>query len=182
MKKMTWITGLTLLVAATAAGAHEPGAHVHGVGELRIAVDGPELVIDLESPLDNLLGFEHAPRTDRERAAVRAMAAKLRQSQTMFAATAAARCTSTKVELGSSALPPELLGEPPAATAAPDPDGHADLDASFAFRCEVPERLQGIDVGLLQAFPGFRRLNVSVAGPKSQSAVVLTPPQRAVRW
>ena len=171
-------------LAPARARAHEPGAHVHGVAELRIAIDGPLLEIDLESPLDNLLGFEHAPRSDRERAAVRAMAARLRQAQTMFVATAAARCKPTKVRLESSALPAELLGEAPPASAdtSKDPDGHADLDATFTFQCEAPERLQGVDVGLMQAFKGLRRINVSVAAPKGQSAVVLTPGVRAVRW
>ena len=166
------------------AAAHEPGAHVHGVAELHVAIDGHALEIDLESPLDNLLGFEHPPRSDSERAAVRAMAARLRQAQTMFVTSAAAQCKTTKVQLASAALPAELLGETPAAAGAAtqDADGHADLDASFSFECQAPERLKGMEVGLMQAFAGFRRINVSVAGPRGQSSVVLTPGQRTVAW
>jgi len=69
------------------AAAHEPGAHVHGVAEMRVVVDCAQLEVPLESPLDNLLGFEHAPRTETERAAVRTMAATLRKSR-LFAAPA----------------------------------------------------------------------------------------------
>lgn len=160
--------------------------HTHGAAELRITVEGGQLEIALESPLDNLLGFEHPPRTEAERAAVRAMAAKLRQAQTLWVPTPAAGCLLSRVELASSALAPELLGGPgPAARArapAPEVDAHADLDASFAFVCAAPAELKGVDVGLLQAFPGFRRLAVQVVGPRGQSATVLTPGKRAVRW
>ena len=171
-------------LAPTRAAAHEPGAHVHGVAELHVAIDGRALEIDLESPLDNLLGFEHPPRSDSERAAVRAMAARLRQAQTMFVTPAAAQCKTTKVRLASAALPAELLGETPAAAGAAtkDADGHADLDASFSFECQAPERLKGMEVGLMQAFAGFHRINVAVAGPRGQSAAVLTPGRRALSW
>ena len=172
------------LVACFAASAAEPGAHVHGAAELRVTVDGNQLDIALESPLDNVLGFEHAPRTDPERGAVRAMAAKLRQAQNLFAPTAVAQCTLSSVQLESAALAPELLGEPKPAQpeAKKDEDGHADLDASFGWRCAAPEKLTGMDVRLLQAFPGFRKLNVQVVGPRGQSSTVLSPSERTVRW
>ena len=165
-----------VLALPTMASAHEPGAHVHGVAELRVSIDGGELEIALESPLDNMLGFEHAPRTDEQRAAVRTMAAKLRQAQTLFTPTAGAQCALASVQLASAALPADLLGEPkPAAPdAAQDEDGHADLDATFSWRCTAPEQLKGMDVGLIQAFPGVRKLNVQVVGPKGQSATMLS--------
>lgn len=172
------------LQAPPGVQAHEPGAHVHGVAELSVAVDGPQLEIGLESPLDNVLGFEHVPRTDKQRAAVRAMAGKLRQAQTLFVPTAAAQCTLAEVQLSSAALPAELLGQAKPATgdAPKDEDGHADLDATFTFKCAVPAQLKGMDVVLMQAFPGFRKLNVSVAGPKGQSAMVLAPGKQVVSW
>ncbi|HEY4081617.1 MAG TPA: DUF2796 domain-containing protein [Burkholderiaceae bacterium] len=164
--------------------AHEPGAHVHGMAELRVAIDAPQLEISLESPLDNVLGFEHAPRDDKQRAAVRVMAARLRQAQTLFVPTPAAHCRLTTVQLASAALPADLLGEKPAASpeASHDADGHADLDATFTFSCAAPSLLKGMDVDLMQAFAGFHKINVSVAGPAGQSSVVLTPGTRTVRW
>jgi hypothetical protein len=166
-----------------AAAAHEPGAHVHGVAELRVVVDGARLEATLESPLDNLLGFEHAPRTDAQRDAVRAMAATLRGSPGPLTPTAAARCTLESVHLASSALPAVLLGETAAAAAPADAqEGHADLDASFTWRCEAPAQLAGLDVGLMHAFPRIRRLDAQVVGPKGQSATQLSAARPALRW
>jgi hypothetical protein len=39
-----------------------------------------------------------------------------------------------------------------------------------------------MDVRLLQAFPGFRKLNVQVVGPRGQSSTVLSPSERTVKW
>jgi hypothetical protein len=166
---------------------------VHGAAELRIVVDGPQLQLALETPLINVLGFEHAPRNDKQRAAVRAMAAKLRRPQELFIPTPAARCTAGDVSLQSAVLAPELLGEKKGTdsaastqrAAAPQKEQaseHADLDASFSWRCEAPAQLKGIDVGLMKAFPGLRKLDVQVVGPHGQSATQVTPARRSVTW
>ena len=44
--------------------AHCAPAHVHGVARIDLAVDGDQLTLSLEMPLDNLVGFEHAPVVD----------------------------------------------------------------------------------------------------------------------
>lgn len=49
---------LVLLPATLHAGEK---AHQHGVAILEVAVDGGTLRLRLESPLNNLAGFEHAP-------------------------------------------------------------------------------------------------------------------------
>jgi hypothetical protein len=50
-----------------AAQAQQQHAHVHGQMKLDVAIDGPTVVIDMESPLDNIVGFERAPKTDAEK-------------------------------------------------------------------------------------------------------------------
>ncbi len=172
-------------LASPALQAASGDAHVHGTAALRIAVEGPQLVVELESPLANLLGFEHAPRTDAQRAAVRAMADKLRLPQVLLKPSAGASCVAGGVEINAPTLPPEWLGNPvPAAQTAAGKAGgeHADLAATYRWRCEAPAQLRGLEVGLVQAFPGLRRIDVQVAGPKGQSAAVLTGAMRSVAW
>ena len=48
--------------------------------------------INLNSPLDNLLGFERAPRNEKERQTVRTVASKLHQADNLFIFTPAAQC------------------------------------------------------------------------------------------
>ena len=175
---------LMSLALGAAAATRELGAHVHGVAELRVVIDGNQLSISFESPLDNVVGFERAPRTDKERSAVRSMATRLRQAQTLFVTTPAAQCKLVSVQLVSAALPADLLGEPKPTKVegSKEGEGHADLDASFTFNCANASQLKGMDVGLMQAFPGLRKLNVQVVGPKGQSATTLVPGKRALAW
>lgn len=169
-----------LVACAAHAG---PGAHVHGKAELDVAIDGPQLEIRLSTPLDGLVGFEHAPRNDRQRAAAQAAVERLRKPEHLFTPTPAAGCTPAGVTLASSALPADVLGTPASTQFAAGPDsGHADLDGVFVFRCASPERLQGMDVGLLKAFPGIRQLKVNVAGPRGQTAATVVPSRTGVRW
>lgn len=176
------LAALACLTLPALAPAHEPGAHVHGVAELRIVVDGPQLDISLESPLDNLLGFEHAPRTELQRSAVRQLARTLRDASLPFTLNPAARCRLAGVTLASGALPPALLGEAGSATPPAEGDGHADLEADFHWRCDAPQALDRVDVNLMTHFPGLRRLKVQVVTPNGQRATELAPGRRSVTW
>ncbi|KFB75420.1 DUF2796 domain-containing protein [Candidatus Accumulibacter cognatus] len=154
------------------AAAGEPAAHVHGAASLLVAIDGKNLTLNLESPLNNLVGFEHTPRTEKQKAAVRAMAERLNQPASLFIASPVAACTPLSVKLESPVLEPTK----------PAGDGHADLDGEFVFRCEHPEALRALEVGLFQAFPRLQRVDAQVAGPRGQSAVRLSPQQRNIAW
>lgn len=152
-------------------------AHVHGVGRLDVALEGNTLTLHLDSPLINLVGFEHAANSSNDKEAVRTMANTLREATRMFVTEPAAQCKLAEVQLESAALAPALLGEkePAEANAAPQ-DGHADLDGDFTLVCASPGALNVIDVTpLLRAFPGFQRIDVQLATPKKQGAFQLVP-------
>jgi hypothetical protein len=160
-------------LVAVPASAHEPGPHQHGVATLQVAVDGGTLTLNLESPLDNLLGFEHVARTEQQKAAVRGMAERMNKAVTLFVPTPAAHCTSASVKLESPVLEP---------TKTAGGDGHADLDGEFMFRCEHPETLHDIEVILFDGFPNLRQIDVQVASPRGQAAAKLSPKQRRITW
>jgi len=165
---------LSCLLAAALAlpGATFAAPHQHGVAKLDIAVDGPTLAIDFETPLDNLLGFERAPRNDAERKAADAAVATLKAGASVFRIDPAAQCTLDEVVVNSAPL---KLGSP--ATKADD--GHADLDASYRFTCKgtAPAFL---DIGLFESFKRMRRIDVQVATGKAQSKLTLRRPAKQV--
>ncbi len=199
---------------AVPARAHGAGSHVHGRATLEIAIDGAAVQVNLNSPLDNLLGFEHAPRNEKERQAVRTMALKLRQADNLLIFTPAAQCRLKSARLESLLLPSELLmsdsssrGDHDKGDKSPIPspapsgstassrstpsqtapfnehtDDHAELEATWNFRCALPQALQGLDVRLFQAFPGLRRVDAAMAGPKGQSSMRLSPASTRLKW
>jgi hypothetical protein len=161
------------VIVALPTAAHGPGAHVHGVAKLDVAVEGDTLTLGLESPLDNLLGFEHMPRTEKQKAAVRAMADTLNKPAALFVPTPAAQCAPATVKLESPVLKEAKKDAG---------DGHADLDGDFVFRCAHPDALQDIEVKLFGAFPHLRQVDVQVVSPQGQTAARLTPKQQRVSW
>ena len=165
---------LCLAAPVFAAHDHDHHAHVHGVAKLEVAVEGGQIDLHLESPLEALLGFEHAPRTDKERAAVVRMRQTLEQGGKLFAPTAAAGCKLVSVEVEAAILE--------ANPTAGDYDEHGDLDADFRFTCAHPGKLTGMEVRLSDAFPGMRRVDAQVVSGRGQSAARLTTRMRFLSW
>jgi|SRR5581483_3022581 len=164
-----------LMVVAALSGAalaREPGPHVHGAAKLQVALEKNSVTIDFESPLHNLLGFEHAPRTDAEKAAVAALRERLQKPLALFVPTPAAECSVASVKLDSPVFGTSPAGE----------GGHADLDAEFVYTCRQPEHLQDLRVTIFTIFPGTRTIDAQVAGPRGQAAARLSAAQPRLAW
>lgn len=174
------LIGTTVLLSQ-AAFAHEPGAHVHGVATLDVALDAKILTIDLSSPLDNLIGFEHLPQNDRQRGLVKAMTERLNKADKLFIPTAAAACTLQSTHLSSLVLDNPKDPQPQAKTDGEEA-GHADLDGEFVFSCARPENLHDLEVRLFKPFPNLHVVNVAVATAKGQAAAKLTSDNNKVVW
>ena len=173
---------IVALVVAHGA-AYAAGPHEHGAATLHVAVEGDRLHLELSSPLENLVGFERAPRNEKETAAVKAMAERLREPERLFVPTPDAKCTRASVDLESPVLDPALLGgKPRTAPAKPTGGAHASIDAVIVFRCERPQQLTGLEVKAFEAFPKLKRLDVKVAGAKKQSGARLTPRNPRLSW
>ncbi len=175
---------LALILPITLAHAHGLGAHVHGTGSLQVAVDNDGLSLDMDTPLDNLLGFEHEPRNDKQKTAVRKMAQTLRDAARQFVLSPAAHCTLSSVHLASSVLDPKLLGENSKhqQVAKEEEAGHADLDAGFTFTCTNPKELHDMEIKLFDSFPNLHQLDVQLVGPHGQAGMKLDSRQRRLTW
>ena len=157
---------LVSIQAALAAGKHE-----HGKANLNVAVDGERLIIELDSPADNLVGFEFRPRTDEQKARVAAALEALRDGAGLFAMPPGADC-----RLKSAAVSPPDYGDAGHDhDHDKDEDSHADFEAAWEFRCSNMAALMWLETSLFARFPGTRQLATSIIAPAGQTAVVLTP-------
>jgi hypothetical protein len=159
---------LALPLAALAGKAHQ-----HGVARLDIGADPGKIVIALESPLDNLLGFERAPRSEAERKLAADTIAKLKDGASLFRIDPAAACTLASVELNSAPL---KLGS--AAASAKDGD-HGDLDAEYTFAC-TGTPAGHVEIALFDAFPRLQQLAVQAATAKGQASQTLKRPSKRI--
>lgn len=92
---------MSMALAFSLPAMAQQAAHEHGVADLRVAADGNTVVIEFDSPLDNLVGFEHAPRDDAQRDALREAEERLASFDVLFALTPAAGCTLREVQIES---------------------------------------------------------------------------------
>ena len=169
------VAGVLACLLAAPALAHKTGAHVHGEAHVRVVVDGTQLLIEFDSPLDSLVGFEHAPKNERQRAALARAEAALRETAALFALPAAAACVpGGAVELN---LPwtASAAGEPARAA---EHGGHSDMQASYVFECAAPQALTELRVNLFDAFPRLHRVRAETATPGGQGAATLDKARR----
>jgi hypothetical protein len=182
MKKVSLF--FLMIMSVTSLYAADP--HVHGVAELDVVLNGNTLSMHFTTPLDNLVGLERAPRTEKERATVRRMAEQLRASDTLFKLTSAAQCAPASVKLEAPIIDPNLLDAPGKETATRQNKtehkhqedshgtGHAELVAEFVFDCAKPDALNSLDVLLFKAFPSLHRIDVQAITSHGQSGKRLT--------
>ncbi len=137
-------------------------AHEHGAVKLNVTIEGKQLTITLESPLDGVVGFERAPKNAAEKAKVDAAVARLQTAESLFKVDAAAACRLSKTTLKA----PVIGVGVPAPVA--DKSGHGDLDGEFVFECQDANQVRQIDVSLFDAFPNMKRIDVQAATPAGQ--------------
>ena len=143
-------------------------AHQHGVAHLTVALEAQTLVIELTSPADNVVGFEHAPRKAGEKAAVAAGTSALRRPA-LFVPNPEASCGTARTE----AVNPFASG---------DHRSHRDFTARHAYNCRQPEKLVLIDASpLFQALPRLRKLQADYALPAVQGSASLSPAHPRLR-
>lgn len=141
--------------------------HVHGQGMLNVVIDNGSISIELEMPLDAAVGFEHAPKTDNQKAALAEAEAVLKDAETLFKPNAEADCLESNTEV---AMPSFAGGE------------HADIDAEYIYTCGNPAALKSIETTLFARFKRLYRLETQRSGPKGQGAQRLTPKKPVLTW
>jgi hypothetical protein len=164
---------------ASGADRREAGRHEHGTSELRVAIDGNDVEVELEGPAANFIGFEYQPSTAAEQQALDAALAALKAPERLLAWPAAAGCRLVSAEV----TPPKYeTGEEDGEhheAAGDDHDGaedvHSEFSAQYVYRCSTPAALDTLRVLVFERFPQTSRIDARVAGPGAQTGATLTP-------
>lgn len=121
-----------LLLCALAIGglipAGVPAQHVHGVIELGVVVEGDTVAVSLRAPLDDMVGFEHAPESDEQRESIRQAAAMLSNADAMFGLAGSASCSISDTSVDGPAYVTEHLAGGEAGSAGSHDGHHHDSD------------------------------------------------------
>ena len=186
----------TPVVAQESRGAD---AHEHGVGSLNIAVDGDTVVMELNAPGADIVGFEYAAESDADREAIGNALAILVRPQELFALPEGAGCTVTRSfaelvggdihEHGEYASDSEHdhdaehdhdeehehAGQDHDDEPAPDDeDRHAEFHAEYELSCTDSGAISEIDFGYFERIENAMELEVQVVtGSGAQAFEVL---------
>lgn len=137
-------------------------AHQHGMAQLTLVLEKNTVQVALESPADNIVGFEHAATKPGEKAAVAAAISTLSQP-TLLGLSTEAGCSKATTRIK------KML-------ATPEHSAHRDIEVSHTLSCSQPDKLKQLDASaLFKAFPRMQSLKVEFALPAGQGSVILTP-------
>jgi hypothetical protein len=159
------------------------GTHVHGIGQLNLALDGNELYIELDSPAANIVGFEHAPSSDADHEAIDKAVAALSDGEGLFRLTPAAGCQLGDAQIESALIDDDGHDEHKHEEHGHDDhETHADIRATYQFACDNPGALDGVVVEIFETFPGTERLQMQFVIGDRQGATELTPSNHSVTF
>ena len=207
MRPATALAGILVAGAAFAASdgeRREHDAHEHGHGALDIVVEGEELVIELRIPAVNVVGFEHAPKDDAEREAVRQALVPFGDATSLFVLPAEAECEVEEAEAAIVSMGHEDEHEGDGHEhekdgheidehekdehekheedgSDSDMEAHSELRATYHFHCHAPERIGEIDVRVFEHLHDAEEIDVRVVTPAAQLAMELNPESTVVR-
>jgi hypothetical protein len=167
--------GGLLQLAALQSSALE--AHVHGIAELHVVLEGTQLDIELHSPAVNLLGFEHHANTKQEQETVDQARRLLADSEKIFQF-APSVCTAIS-ETADFSDEPEHHEEHDA-KGEHEEHHHGDIVVHYQFNCSSPEKLQRLSTTLQKQFPGIHTMEVQWIVSGRQGAVTLDNKQQHV--
>ena len=170
-------------------------AHEHGVAHMNVAFEGHQLYIELISPAANIVGFEHHPRSEEQKAAVKKAIEKLEKGDTLFILPSVAGG-----ELSISTIHTDIEGETGHSSRdnhggqhdetekgekddkdlhhddheSDNPEQHSEFRAEYHFVCKQPEKLKHIGVRLFRVFPGIERIEVQLLTATKKTALELS--------
>ena len=162
--------GCLLTYPTVAADFEQHPPHEHGKVTINVALDGNQLVVELESPAVNVVGFEHEPRSEAERAAVSGAEKLLGSGRGLFTLPRQARCQFEKTDLKRPQW--ETTDDVPGQ---PEPPGqHADYEARFTYQCWSPNQLKWLEPALLDKLRNVTEARLNIATQRGQQSEIAT--------
>ena len=120
------------MTCSLGASATAQSTHVHGQGQVSMAIDQNLLSMTLESPGADIIGFEHEARTAEEKAAVREALKQLSDPMFVIQLPESASC---KVIQASSEVASENGGEGHADHEDHESEAHGSFIAEYQLAC-----------------------------------------------
>lgn len=180
----TFLAVIASTTLAFAAGEEnrEQGPHQHGHGSLEIAFEKSAVSMELRVPGNDIVGFEHAPKSDAEKSAVETASARLRDPLALFGIPAAAGCKvqDADVHMHGGKDDGHDHGDHKHDTTAPAGStskaddghdheaGHASFHVKYTLACSKPAAITQLAFTFFEAFPRAEEIEIVAISQKAQ--------------
>jgi hypothetical protein len=128
------------------------------VSILKIAVEGQNVQMELESPANDIIGFEHAPKNNKQKVAIENALSELQDAAGIFFPSSEANC---KIDENSAEFEIE--------------EGHSETHSGFhviwKMTCSDPKRLTNLETTFFELFPKAKEIEVEIISESGQNAI-----------
>ena len=153
-------------------------AHEHGVGQLDIAFDGKQILMELHAPGADIVGFEYAAESAEDRAKIDAAVAMLARPLDLFVITEAAGCilvqASAELERDEGQVDHEDEHDDHEDAnhqeKNTDEPGHTEFHAEYLLACANPGAVTKITFTYFDAFPNALEVEVQLISNKGATS------------
>lgn len=155
--------------------------HVHGEAELFIVVVEQQIMIEMESPADNIVGFEHAPQTQEQKDRVASSLKTLNEYQHLVELTTKAGCTQTEASVESPFDTHKKHDDHHHGhNHHHDESGHSAFFIRYTLNCQNTGSIEQLEVTAFKHFKGFEKITVNWVNNNQQGSQRTTPSSPAV--
>ena len=159
------LANFSFFFASVAHSAQD--AHVHGLSYLKIALENQTLLVEINSPLMDIVGFEREPRTKVQKDSIELATNKLRTIGNVLIFKGSS-CVEKKIDVN--------LGHDHGAEQSHsehDHDTHSEISAVYKFKCSEPEELQEITILLPKQFSRMEKIKAQWVTSNAQGQITL---------
>jgi Protein of unknown function (DUF2796) len=171
-----WLLMFSFDVGA-AAEKRRHDAHVHGVAEINIAVEGTKATVEFRAPAESVMGFEHQAKSESDRkkrdAALEQLRAK-RDQMVLFDAKLGCKFSDVKTAIL------EQKGDHTKAQSGKDAQKdqrksgeHREVHGTFSVACDKPLAGSRVAFGVSKVFRDIQEIKVQVVGDSGQSGATI---------
>jgi len=166
-KKLSFATmalaTISLGSAPLQASERQLDAHEHGVSTLKLAQENQTFLFELEAPGNDIVGFEHAPENDAQRADVKSALSQFAKPESMFVLPAEAECVASKQHA-------EFETE----------EDHAGFHVTWTMTCKNPSKARSMTTNFFDMFDRAEEIEVEAIGNAGQTAIEVEKDQSSI--
>ena len=158
--------------------ARQKDSHEHGAAKLMMVMEGKKLQIEFEVPSESLIGFEHLPKSQRNRKKFNEAIKNLSDPSKLFSIPIKAECLLVGTNVSQSLFSnEEELGHDDEDEHGHDESEkaeiHSEFKSNYYWNCQHLDEIDSIGTELMSFFPRIEEIRVNWISNNGQGSLEL---------